>query len=277
MKKVTRDGKPILVPRSINNIAVYNSDGKTISTTFNYEDWSDICVGLNRKIRELRKERRVYPGRSTYVKPAISVSVNNISFDRLLRVAILALRVLVPSRQTFYLNYMMIYGQDYNEQTAPFKTFDEMLQRANRDLVKKWYDQSNLVIVPMLKESFERINRQTEYFDPRFCRKSLPPVLESFIAELRKEALELPIYQTDFQGVLVDGVIQTDPWPEHRAWTVHEADWKGGHHVNPRQIYAGQICDQGGSFGPICLNYLEDLTRWVFKPHPSKKTELSNN
>lgn len=76
---------------------------------------------------------------------------------------------------------------------------------------------------------------------------------------LIEEAKQLPIYQTDFKGKLIDGLVYHEPWPVGLPQVARECQWKGGHHTNvsPTQLY-----DHGGSFGPICLYYLKEVSKY---------------
>lgn len=96
MKLSVKNGKRILVPRSIKHISVGGWD-------FSYEDWSDICIGLKRKIKAMQ-------GPAWRVsEDAIRISLRDLSYERTIRATYLTLRALVPSRSTFHLVYAQIY------------------------------------------------------------------------------------------------------------------------------------------------------------------------
>lgn len=258
MKKATRNGKAVLVARSIRNVSVYEATGKTISSTFNYEDWSDIIVGFRRRIKELKSKKNAGKRWANVTQQSIAEALSGLSQDRLIRVAFLALRALVPSAKTFYLNYLMICEEDYRPETARFKDFNALLEGADQKLLRRWYDEIETFIVPLLKETFSNLHYLRPCADLLGWR-AVPEPLIPFILELQEEARRLPIYWTDFKGVIKDGEIYHEPPPAHLPPIAREAYWRGGHHVSPKEIFRSQICDQGGSFGPICLAIIEDL------------------
>lgn len=233
-----------LIPRSMATISVYvDPASKTVSSDFNHDDWTDICTGLKRDMKYLKKQRGSYAGSNTWAEIAVSRAVSKLSEDRLLRVAYLTLRVLVPSRETF--------------NPHPAKDFDELLSMADETLIGKWYQEINLFIVPLLKEVFNRLyGLQIRDF---MGYVMLPEDLMSFIIKLQEEAELLPIYWTDFKGVIVNDEIYHEPATNQFMPVCREASWKGGHHIKRGQIHTNQICKQGGSFGPICLSIIEHI------------------
>jgi len=252
MKRSTKHGKPVLVARSIKSINVYKAGTKEICYDFNYEDWSDICVGFNRLIRSYKQSK--YHNKYVHNNELMAADyIRGLGLDRLIRASVLLWRALVPSKLTFHLVYSMIYKQDFNQQTAAVKSIDELTAKADKAMIKDWH-QLNIenFIGPLLEKIMHRIFE----LGPR-CHAGWYGVMsveyEDFIGNLKQEAMQLPIYQTDFKGILINGLIYHDPDPT--PFVVREAYWEGGHIVTG--IHSSQICGQGGSFGPVCLWYLD--------------------
>lgn len=255
MRKIVKDGKVAYVRRDMSHISLYVD--KLVCEEFNYEDWADICTGLKLDIKTLRRRPRDYYVYHNWTKIAVSAAVSKLSQDRLLRVAYLALRALVPSSKMFYLNYLMIFGEDYVPEHSRVTDFDGLLAIADEALIKSWYEEISVLILPLLKEIFASIY-QLEPYDSMGNRR-LPNALREFIYRLKEEAKLLPVYWTDFTGRIINGEIYHEPYPSHLPPIAREAYWRGGHHVKHGEIYMSQVCEQGGSFGPVCLSVIEAL------------------
>lgn len=240
MKKVIRHGKTTLVPRDIKNINVYVPGTKTISTAFSHEDWNDIHIGVNRKLKITKANM------NSSLRSIIEDEIGKLSDVRLIRAICLALRFLFSSSSA-----------------------NNLVERlADKSVIKAWFSEINKLAIPLLEIAFNQLYVRSRKVVSRDFRLTfsgyeceLPQPLKALIDELTEEAKQLPVYQSDFNGTIIDGEIYHEPLPPHLQNMVREARWKGGYHIDPVEISASQIQRQGGSFGLICLFYLHQFTR----------------
>ena len=262
MKKIRKNNSTVLVPRSIRYIEVYaDEDKKTIRTDFSMDDWSDMMIGFHRQTKQIRKEGCAGLSKIEIRDIVIEQSIQNLSDARLYRAIILTFHALIPTQSRFSLIHTLIYdsyyGSDHISDNPKAVNIDELFQCADQKLIKHWFKKVNRVIWPILNGIFNTLHRRNQ-MPLKSQQECLPPFMRQLIEQMKETARKLPVYQTDFKGVIVDGLIQheLDPYPPR----VREAQWKGGFHVNSKSISVSQIVDQGGSFGPVCLFYLEHFS-----------------